>query len=36
MGSPAELKAAAGNPNATLEETFMYFVKHCEEAKNVG
>jgi ABC-2 type transport system ATP-binding protein len=36
MGSPAELKAASGNSNCTLEETFLYFVKRSEEKKNVG
>jgi ABC-2 type transport system ATP-binding protein len=36
LGSPAELKTAAGNPQATLEETFLYFVKRSEEKKNVG
>jgi ABC-2 type transport system ATP-binding protein len=34
LGSPDELKSAAGNPQATLEETFLYFVKHSQEEKN--
>jgi ABC-2 type transport system ATP-binding protein len=34
LGSPAELKSAAGNPRATLEETFLYFVKNSQEVKN--
>jgi ABC-2 type transport system ATP-binding protein len=36
LGSPAELKSAAGNPQASLEETFLYFVKHSQEEKNAG
>jgi ABC-2 type transport system ATP-binding protein len=35
LGTPSELKAAAGNINATLEETFIYFIKKGEEKENV-
>ncbi len=35
LGSPAELKAATGNVNATLEETFLYFIKRSEEKAHV-
>jgi ABC-2 type transport system ATP-binding protein len=31
QGTPSELKAATGNINATLEETFIYFIKKVEE-----
>ncbi|MBN1190962.1 MAG: ABC transporter ATP-binding protein [Dehalococcoidales bacterium] len=34
LGSPAELQSATGDPHATLEETFLYFVKHSEEEQN--
>lgn len=32
-GSPSGLKAATGNPNASLEEVFLYFVR---ESKSIG
>lgn len=35
QGSPADLKAATGNPVASLEETFIYFIKRSEEKANV-
>jgi ABC-2 type transport system ATP-binding protein len=35
QGSPSELKSATGNANATLEETFLYFIKRSEEKENV-
>ncbi len=34
-GSPSELKTSTGNLNATLEETFIYFIKKGEEKKDV-
>jgi len=36
LGSPAELKAATGDPNASLEETFLFFIKCSEEKKDAG
>ena len=30
QGSPDELKAATGDPHATLEETFLHFIKRSE------
>ena len=35
QGTPAELKAATGNSNATLEDAFLYFIKHDEVVQNV-
>jgi ABC-2 type transport system ATP-binding protein len=35
QGAPAELRAATGNREATLEDAFLYFIKHAEEKKNV-
>jgi ABC-2 type transport system ATP-binding protein len=34
QGSPDELKTATGNTNATLEDTFLYFIKQ-KETENV-
>jgi ABC-2 type transport system ATP-binding protein len=35
QGSPAELKQATGQPEASLEDAFLYFVRRGEEKKNV-
>jgi ABC-2 type transport system ATP-binding protein len=35
QGAPEELKAATGNLNATLEETFLYFIKKGEVKEDV-
>ena len=35
LGSPAELKAATGKPDAGLEEAFLYFFKRGEVKSNV-
>ena len=35
QGSPEELKAATGDAGATLEETFLFFIKKSEEEKIV-
>ncbi len=35
QGSPAELKDATGDPHASLEETFLYFIKRSEVKENV-
>ena len=35
QGTPGELKQATGHPKATLEDTFLYFVRR-EVKKNVG
>ena len=35
QGSPEELKAATGHAGATLEETFLFFIKKSEEGKSV-
>ncbi len=35
QGSPAELKAATGNSNSSLEETFLYFIKRSQEVAHV-
>lgn len=35
LGSPAELRAATGNAEATLEDAFLYFIKRGEVKKNV-
>ena len=34
LGSPAELKAATGTEKATLEDAFLYFIKHDEAKHN--
>ena len=36
QGTPAELKAATGNNNATLEDAFLFFIKHNEVKENVA
>jgi ABC-2 type transport system ATP-binding protein len=35
LGSPAELRAATGKSDATLEDAFLYFIRHGEEKINV-
>jgi ABC-2 type transport system ATP-binding protein len=35
QGTLAELRAATGNKEATLEDAFLYFIKRDEEKKNV-
>jgi len=35
LGSPAELQAATGNAEATLEDAFLYFIKQGEAKQNV-
>jgi ABC-2 type transport system ATP-binding protein len=35
LGSPAELRAATGNTEATLEDAFLYFIKRGEMKKDV-
>jgi ABC-2 type transport system ATP-binding protein len=35
QGSPAELRAATGNKDASLEDAFLYFIRQDEEQKNV-
>jgi ABC-2 type transport system ATP-binding protein len=35
QGSPSELKAATGNAGASLEETFLYFIKRSEVKADV-
>jgi ABC-2 type transport system ATP-binding protein len=35
LGSPAELRAATGNREATLEDAFLYFIKRGEVKQNV-
>jgi len=35
LGSPAELRAATGRAEATLEDAFLYFIKHGEVKENV-
>jgi ABC-2 type transport system ATP-binding protein len=35
LGTPAELREATGNREATLEEAFLYFIRRTEEKKNV-
>jgi ABC-2 type transport system ATP-binding protein len=34
QGAPAELRAATGNKESTLEDAFLYFIKHDEVKKN--
>jgi ABC-2 type transport system ATP-binding protein len=35
-GSPAELRAATGAPDATLEDAFLYFIQHADVGQNAG
>ena len=35
LGSPAELRAATGTAEATLEDAFLYFIKRVEVKQNV-
>jgi ABC-2 type transport system ATP-binding protein len=35
QGSPVELRAATGDINATLEETFLFFINKSKETTNV-
>ena len=35
QGTPAELRAATGNEEASLEDAFLYFIRRDEEQKNV-
>jgi ABC-2 type transport system ATP-binding protein len=35
MGTPAELKAATGKPDASLEDSFLYFIRRKEVKSNV-
>jgi len=35
QGTPAELRDATGNKEATLEDAFLYFIRRNEEQKNV-
>jgi len=35
QGTPAELRAATGNKDASLEDAFLYFIRQDEEQKNV-
>ena len=35
LGAPAELRAATGQPEATLEDAFLYFIKRGEVKENV-
>ncbi|MBN1367119.1 MAG: ABC transporter ATP-binding protein [Dehalococcoidales bacterium] len=35
LGSPNELRAATGKPDATLEEAFLHFIRSQEEQANV-
>jgi ABC-2 type transport system ATP-binding protein len=30
LGTPAELRAATGDPEATLEDAFLYFIRRGE------
>jgi ABC-2 type transport system ATP-binding protein len=36
LGTPAELRAATGKAEATLEDAFLYFIKQDEVKQNVG
>ncbi len=36
LGSPAELRAATGNADSTLEDAFLYFIRHNEVRQNAG
>jgi ABC-2 type transport system ATP-binding protein len=35
LGTPLELRAATGNPDANLEDAFLYFIRHGEVKANV-
>lgn len=35
LGTPAELRAATGKTDATLEDAFLYFIRHGEVKSNV-
>jgi ABC-2 type transport system ATP-binding protein len=35
LGTPAELRAATGKPDASLEDAFLYFIRHGEVKTNV-
>jgi ABC-2 type transport system ATP-binding protein len=35
LGAPAELRAATGKPDATLEDAFLYFIRHGEVKNHV-
>ena len=35
LGSPAELRAATGKPDASLEDAFLYFIRNREVQANV-
>jgi ABC-2 type transport system ATP-binding protein len=35
-GTPAELRAATGEPGSSLEDAFLYFIRRGEVKKNVG
>ncbi len=35
QGTPAELRAATGNTGCSLEDAFLYFIRHDEEQKSV-
>ena len=35
LGTPAELRAASGKADATLENAFLYFIRHGKEKMNV-
>jgi ABC-2 type transport system ATP-binding protein len=35
QGAPDELRSATGNPHASLEETFLYFIKQSQEVADV-
>lgn len=34
LGTPQELRSATGNPNTSLEDAFLFFIRRTEEAKN--
>ena len=36
LGSPAELRAATGTAEATLEDAFLYFIKQGEVRENAA
>jgi ABC-2 type transport system ATP-binding protein len=35
QGTPAELRAAVGKPDASLEDAFLFFIRHGEVKSNV-
>ena len=35
LGAPAELRAATGKPDASLEDAFLYFIRHGEVKNHV-